>query len=220
MGYSSNINWLVLSDEQTSKRWQFSLLNDEQMSNWVGVKHLPVKLVSRNFFHQQQRHDVGVSKNSGVSPQIIHFNRVFPYFHHPFWGVNTPIFGGPPMWSLEAWKQSELAVEMSLKLDGSNSDLARFVGISQKFNGIDTKNGHIYIYKGKYTGWWQLKHFLCSSRSLGKMNPFWRAYFSKGLVQPPTSVPSKAHHFGALQPLVFCLVYLFVGFGCPNLAEA
>ena len=33
--------WLVLSDEQMSKRWQFSLLNDEQMSNWLGVKHLP-----------------------------------------------------------------------------------------------------------------------------------------------------------------------------------
>ena len=42
---------------------------------------------------------------------------------------------------------------MSLKLDGSNSDLARFVGISQKFNGIDTKNGHIYIYiKGNILG--------------------------------------------------------------------
>ena len=33
--------WLVLSDEQMSKRWPVSLLNDEQMSNWVGVKHLP-----------------------------------------------------------------------------------------------------------------------------------------------------------------------------------
>ena len=32
-----------------------------------------------------------VSKNSGFSPQIIHFNRVFHYFHHPFWG--TLIFG-------------------------------------------------------------------------------------------------------------------------------
>ena len=38
------VTWLVLSDEQTSKRWPFSLLNDEQMSNWVGVKHLPVLL--------------------------------------------------------------------------------------------------------------------------------------------------------------------------------
>ena len=35
--------------------------------------------------------------------------------------------------------------------------------------------------------WWQLKYFLCSSQNLGKMNPFWRAYFSNGLVKPPTS---------------------------------
>ena len=33
--------WNVLSDEQMRKIWPFSLLNDEQMSNWVGVKHLP-----------------------------------------------------------------------------------------------------------------------------------------------------------------------------------
>ena len=35
--------------------------------------------------------DLDVSENSGFSPQIIHFNRVFHSFHHPFWG--TPIFG-------------------------------------------------------------------------------------------------------------------------------
>ena len=28
--------------------------------------------------------------------------------------------------------------------------------------------------------WWQLKYFLFSPRTLGKMNPFWRAYFSDG----------------------------------------
>ena len=38
------IFWVVLSDEQMSNRWPFSLLNDEQMSNWVGVEHLPVFL--------------------------------------------------------------------------------------------------------------------------------------------------------------------------------
>ena len=33
-----------------------------------------------------------VSKNMGVYPQIIHFNRrVFYYFHHPFWGF-SPYF--------------------------------------------------------------------------------------------------------------------------------
>ena len=42
---TQKMNWLVLSDEQMSKRWQFSLLNNEQMSNWVGVKHLPVNIV-------------------------------------------------------------------------------------------------------------------------------------------------------------------------------
>ena len=32
-----------------------------------------------------------VSQNSGFSPQIIHFNRVFHDFHHPFWGF-SPYF--------------------------------------------------------------------------------------------------------------------------------
>ena len=35
-------HWLVLSDEQMSQGWQSSLLNDEQMSNWLGVEHQPV----------------------------------------------------------------------------------------------------------------------------------------------------------------------------------
>ena len=44
-------NWAVLSDEQMSKGWPYSLLNDEQMSNWLGVEHQPGKLlVSKNFF--------------------------------------------------------------------------------------------------------------------------------------------------------------------------
>ena len=34
---------------------------------------------------------IGVSKNRGVSPQIIHFDRVFHYFHHPFWGFSPYI---------------------------------------------------------------------------------------------------------------------------------
>ncbi len=38
----SNISLVVLSDEHMSKRWQFSLLNDEQMSNKVRVEHQPV----------------------------------------------------------------------------------------------------------------------------------------------------------------------------------
>ena len=34
-------------------------------------------------------------KNRGFSPQIIHFNRVFHYFHHPFWGF-SPYFWKHP----------------------------------------------------------------------------------------------------------------------------
>ena len=33
------------------------------------------------------------------------------------------------------------------------------------------------------------KYFWNFHPYLGKMNPFWRAYFSKGLVQPPTRFP-------------------------------
>ena len=33
--------WAVLSDEQMSNEWQFSTLNDKQMSNKVGVEHQP-----------------------------------------------------------------------------------------------------------------------------------------------------------------------------------
>ena len=39
--------WAVLSDEQMRKIWPFSLLNDEQMSNKVEVKHQPVQKDSR-----------------------------------------------------------------------------------------------------------------------------------------------------------------------------
>ena len=35
-------------------------------------------------------------KNGGFSPQIIHFDRVFHYFHHPFWGI-YPYFWKHPL---------------------------------------------------------------------------------------------------------------------------
>ena len=41
--HQNTIHWLVLGDEQMSKGWPFSLLNDEQMSNWLGVEHQPAK---------------------------------------------------------------------------------------------------------------------------------------------------------------------------------
>ncbi len=39
----------MLSDEQMRKIWPFSLLNDEQMSNKVGVKHQPEKDGANSF---------------------------------------------------------------------------------------------------------------------------------------------------------------------------
>ena len=52
-----------------------------------------------------------VSENSGVSPQIpqiIHFNRVFHYFHHPSWGP-TPIFGNIHITKLQVWAPRQVA---------------------------------------------------------------------------------------------------------------
>ena len=41
------------------------------------------------------------------------------------------------------------------------------------------------------TRWWQLEDFLCSPRILGKWSKLTFAYFSNGLVQPPTRKGSR-----------------------------
>ena len=53
-------NWAVLSDEQMRKIWPFSLLNDEQMSNKVEVKHQPDK---QPVFHGSCQGFVGFAQN-------------------------------------------------------------------------------------------------------------------------------------------------------------
>ena len=40
---------------------------------------------------------MGVSKNNGKTPQIIHFNRVFHEISHPFWWF-SPLFLETPIW--------------------------------------------------------------------------------------------------------------------------
>ena len=48
-----------------------------------------------------------------------------------------------------------------------------------------------------YTRWWQLKYlFIFIPTILGKFAPIWRAYFSDGLVQPPTSYTTN--NYGTL----------------------
>ena len=52
------------------------------------------------YFFQPQKvkghHLYGCFQKYGKTSQIINFNRVFHYFHHPFWG--TPIFGNTHIW--------------------------------------------------------------------------------------------------------------------------
>ena len=50
-----------------------------------------------------------------------------------------------------------------------------------------------WIFAPSMTRWWQLEYSLCSPRNLGEMNPIWRAYYSDGLVQPPTSNRKKSY---------------------------
>ena len=62
--------WLLLSDEQMGKKMPFSPPNDEQTSNWLGVKHLPVMYT-------------GVSKNIDTPKSSILIG--FSIINYPFW---------------------------------------------------------------------------------------------------------------------------------------
>ena len=59
-----------------------------------------VRSLRKRWVFTQKTHTtyMAVSENSGFSPQIIHFNRVFHDFHHPFWGVFPLFFGVPPIY--------------------------------------------------------------------------------------------------------------------------
>ena len=54
----------MLSDEQMSNGWPFSLLNDEQMSNKVGVEHQP-----ENVFVECMV-EVWLVSNNNLTPQL------------------------------------------------------------------------------------------------------------------------------------------------------
>ena len=51
--------WLVRSDEQMSNRWQFYLLNDEQMRNWLPP----------DVFDSQEQEDM--SRCLWVNPEVM-----------------------------------------------------------------------------------------------------------------------------------------------------
>ena len=68
-------NWAVLSDEQMSNRWPYSLLNDEQMSN-------KVRVVSTN----QKRSEAffGVSIMLSCASFVVSLNEQFGNDHFPY----------------------------------------------------------------------------------------------------------------------------------------
>ena len=91
-----HINWCRISSKFSGSirfgifsHWHRpSLIHNKNQSfiHLVG-KHLP-------FLHGNRMGQyLDVSKNSGFSPNHPLKNRVFHYFHHPFWGTGTTIFG-------------------------------------------------------------------------------------------------------------------------------
>jgi len=75
-----------------------------------------------------------VSENRVFSPQIIHFNRIFHYFHYPLWG--TPIFGNT--YILEIKKKTAL-LEFKTVFKSCNSVTLR---LSSKTKGRTSDKNH------------------------------------------------------------------------------
>ena len=71
MGYNPKeypiYNWAVLSDEQMSNGWPYSLLNDEQMRNKVRVEQQPDKYFTTHWsVHFLPTNDIQVIGLSGI----------------------------------------------------------------------------------------------------------------------------------------------------------
>ena len=109
-----------------------------------------------------------VSENSGFSPQIIHFNRVFHYFHHPFWGP-TPIFGNTHIVVHPLNRQLQ---EQRNPLVVPNIEIAGISPIFQIGNTSSTHSGSIL--PASYVSWSQSvgRVQMCQLLSWGTPHPF------------------------------------------------
>ena len=105
----------MLSDEQTSKTWPFSLLNDEQMSNWVGVKHLPVFENHHKVSHHPRYPDPSkgwrhsgdqLPKNRFIHPSIAGFQLILRAIENMLKGICSIHL--PPNLSVENPNYSEI----------------------------------------------------------------------------------------------------------------
>ena len=116
---------------------------------------------------------------------------IFPLFPYTYFSGTTVLFWWGPTWNM-------VFFHLFLPHPGSPKVWEVFHPLFFKpwgSFGLGTQVPNIKCHGRKWwnfwwpngpSRWWQLKYFLFSPRKLGKMNPFWRAYFSKGLVQPPT----------------------------------
>ena len=136
----------MLSDEQMSNGWPFSLLNDEQMSNWLGVEHQPDNIYSPL---------TSVKKTLTLTERCCSTSRCDRCDRcSTRWPWVCP---GPEGNGTQGWIYGYLEAEP--RISGTSS-----------------------------SGWWQLKDFWNFHPCLWGHDPIWRAYFSNGLVQPPTRV--------------------------------
>ena len=99
-----------------SKSWLEDVGGSQGSNIWVW-KNRPFLWINENLSTKMpSKVEIDVSKNR-VYPQIIHFNRGFPFIIHPFWG--TPIFGNT---RLQVFRYSH----HSRKLGGGNSNIFYF----------------------------------------------------------------------------------------------
>ena len=90
LGWTMLLAILLVPFFGDSDPWPFQRLSDLQR---LGIKRLRLESPGCWFFLGSARWVF--RKIVGFSPQIIHFNRVFHDFHHPFWGTHH--FRKPPV---------------------------------------------------------------------------------------------------------------------------
>ena len=151
-------------------------------------------------------------------PKVAMFERRYIFQGPSFFGIYVRFLGGSVfvyMWSytvgtfsfpnhLKMYYHSERMVEQVWSLTHSKK-------ASWKARKLQKNCFFLFQYvtlgwKTSISRWWQLNFFSFSSRKLGKMNPFWRAYFSNGL-KPPTRFSWMGifcfFSLGYLKPLTF-----------------
>ena len=74
----------MLSDEQMRKIWPFSLLNDEQMSNKVEVKHQPDQLAMDLYENPLRIHGFSTVSEASRKNTVLGQSLVVPYTLSPF----------------------------------------------------------------------------------------------------------------------------------------